>query len=182
MKHTSVMLAVSLLVLPCIGCSSGQSETADAPDSHDTSSISETVSGTFSTSASADSQTDPTLTVTLPEQTESAHTTLFQGGIGGEEDAATPKPEFFSYMFQPDAVTARIAGGNYQTISCDLSEACQHRPEDDYYLDDYDTDGDFDLYLPKHYEGDRVASYSIFLWNAENEKFSTEPIYVDAVS
>ena len=107
---------------------------------------------------------------------------MFQGGIGDEKDAYTPKAEFFTYRFQPDAFSARLAGGTYQTVSCDLSEAMKHNIDAEYYLSDHDRDGWLDLFLPAVYEDDKVSSYFVFLWTPTDEKFLTAPLTIDAVS
>ena len=175
----------AFFLLPCCGCTSVKHESS--ADSAAEAIIETTISSNRMT-ASAETGTTAIETDSLTASddaqslSEADATTLFQGGIGLEKDAATPKPEFFSYRFQPDAFTARLAGGNYQTVLCDLSEAMQHQIDTEYYLSDYDSDGCFDLYLPTSYDGEVVRTYWVFLWNPTDEKFLTEPISVGAAS
>lgn len=98
----------------------------------------------------------------------------FQGGIGGEEHANTPLPEYFNYRFVAESVTMRLAGGNYQAISYDFSETVAHNAY--YYLNDYNNDGYFDLYAPVKYDGERIITCAVFLWNPETGKFTETPI------
>lgn len=102
----------------------------------------------------------------------------FQGGIGGEEHAETPLPEYFTYRFLPDSVTMRLAGGNYQAILYDFSETVAHDAY--YYLNDYNDDGYFDLCAPVKYDGDRISTCAVFLWKPEDGKFSETPILDEA--
>lgn len=98
----------------------------------------------------------------------------FQGGIGGEEHAETPLPEYFRYRFDPTSVAMRLAGGTYQVISYDFSQTFAH--ESYYYLRDHNEDGYFDLYAPIEYDGDYIVTCAVFLWNPESGKFADEPV------
>ena len=169
MKLNPILYIVCPLPLICCGCSSESANTAEIGKQSETTAV-----------ALHSETTTQTIAVTVSQ----SHTTLaiagdpkrFQGGIGGEQDANTPKPEFFSYWFQPDAFSARLAGGNYQTVSYHLSEAFRHNIDEEYFLFDYDADGDYALYLPDVYDDQRVSKYMVFLWDSENEKFCTEPL------
>ena len=185
MNRMLIGSAAVLCLLPCSGCTSDtnmspssivavESATASTTTQCTTASsfASTAVKTTTSESDSADSESSDAAEVT----------TLFQGGIGDEKDASTPKPEFFTYRFQPDAFSARLAGGNYQTVPCDLSAAMQHNIDAEYYPSDHDSDGWLDLFLPAGYEDEKVSSYFVFLWNPTDEKFLTAPLTIDAVS
>ena len=177
--------AAVLCLLPCSGCTSDTSTTSSTIVTVESSTASATMQRTTaSSSASTTVKTTSSDSDSSDTETSEASefTTLFQGGIGEEKDASTPRPEFFTYRFQPDAFSARLAGGNYQTVSCDLSEAMQHNIDAEYYLADHDHDEWLDLYLPAAYEDEKVSSYFVFLWNPTDEKFLTASLTIDAVS
>lgn len=193
MKRTILLLAGCLLSLACCGCSSGSSAEGSAECSTektntDSSSAASDISNTTAHSDTDTASVSDTATKTqtsVPDDTSdanSAESELFQGGIGEEKDASTPKPEFFNYIFQPDAFTARLAGGTYQTVPCDLSEGFRHNIDAEFCLKDYDADGDYDLWLPAVYDQSRVTEYMIFLWDAEAEKFRTESVTAAAAN
>ena len=182
MKKALMMFAVLFMLLPCSGCTSDtsssaaeKSETMTSTRASDTSAAAETKAVTSDTTVTtADTEMNS-------EPDESTVTAGFQGGIGGEQNAETPKPEFFIYRFQPDAFSARLAGGNYQTVACDLSAAFAHQIDAEYFLEDYDQDGCYDLYIPASYDADsRVLSYYVFCWDSAAELFRTEPLTVNA--
>ena len=187
MKQLLSLLCCGLLLLPCCGCTSDASQPGQELSKADTVS---TLSSALT--AAAESQTTAAASVTsaVPGETEqSAHrddsavSTAFQGGIGDEEHAETPKPEFFVYRFQPDAFSARLAGGNYQTVEWDFSEAFSHQIDAEYFLEDQNEDGCFDLYIPASYDADaNITAYYVFLWDPNHEKFMTEPVTAEAGS
>ena len=108
---------------------------------------------------------------------ENSVTTHFRGGIGGEKNANNPQPEYFVYRFMPDCVSARLGGGTYQALQYDFSAIFeQERSEIDYYLDDYDGDGHYDLFAPAAYDGDSVTSYAVFIWDPEAVRFESTPV------
>lgn len=185
MNRKLIAEVAAFCLLPCCGCTSvtGESSSESAAESASCTTVSSNRTTASAETGTTAHETDmPSMTDKAQSLSEPDTTTLFQGGVGLEKDAATPKPEFFSYRFQPDAFTARLAGGNYQTVLCDLSEAMQHQIDTEYYLADYDSDGFFDLYLPASYDGEDVRTYWVFLWNPTDEKFPTEPISVGAAS
>ena len=183
MNKTLIVLAGGALLLSCCGCTSDVSSESDADNPQTT--VTSSTAATESENAVSTSDTTNTDIVTNPDSqpdvTEAV--TMFQGGIGDEQTAETPKPEFFVYRFQPDGFAVRLAGGTYQIVSCDLSAAFDHRIDEEYYLDDFDHDGDFDLYIPASYDDDaHVLSYYLFCWNADEEKFLSDPQIVQAES
>ena len=184
MNKTLIVLAGGALLLPCCGCTSDVSSESDADNPQTTVTSSTAVTESETTVSTSDTTTTDIVTNrpdSQPDETEAV--TMFQGGIGDEQSAETPKPEFFVYRFQPDGFAVRLAGGTYQTVSCDLSAAFDHRIDEEYYLDDFDHDGDFDLYIPASYDDDaHVLSYYLFCWNAGEEKFLSDPQIVQAES
>ena len=184
MKKIFSVLCGGLLLLPCCGCTSDTSQSVQELSKADTvSALSSALT------AAAESQTTAAASVTsaVPAETEQSaqrdDSAAFQGGIGDEEHAETPKPEFFVYRFQPDAFSARLAGGNYQTVEWDLSEAFSHQIDAEYFLEDQNEDGCFDLYIPASYDADaKITAYYVFLWDPNIEKFLTEPVTAEAGS
>ena len=121
-------------------------------------------------------------TVTEAPDTDagSTVTTLFQGGIGGEQNAGNPQPEYFVYRFMNDNVSARLAGGTYQVLHCDFSAIFQkERTDIPYYLEDYNGDGHYDLYTPVQFDGDDVTQYAVFIWKPDTQKFEETPVMLD---
>lgn len=171
---------VLLWILPCCGCTAEPASSSEhTAETAGTTTVTTAVTVTEQTTLTSEM---PETDESDPDEQETENTGLFQGGIGDERNAATPLPEFFAYRFQPDSFSARLAGGNYQTIPYDLSEAFQHTIDTDYYLADYDSDGDYDLYLPIKYEENKVSRYAVFCWDSVSEKFQTEPVIVGAVA
>ncbi len=169
MRRLFLLCVCPILALICCGCSSASENTAE---SHNSSQITTTTTSRSETTAqftTASSETHTTTVVTDPPE-------QLQGGIGGEQAANTPKPEFFSYRFQPDSFSVRLAGGTYQTVSYPISEPLLQTIDQDYFLQDYDNDGDYDLYLPAVYDDQNIAKYVVFLWDSVDESFSTEPL------
>lgn len=184
MKRNPVLLCTGLLLLPCCGCTSGSSAAADESSVTDTA-----VTTAAETASAAHTTAGTTITAAADASAECPETdrntttasAVFQGGIGDEANAETPLPEFFVYRFQPDAFSVRLAGGNYQTVLWDFSEAFSHRIDEEYHLEDQDGDGYFDLFIPASYdEESHITGYFVFLWNPVEEKFLTEPLTVDA--
>lgn len=173
---------VLLWMLPCCGCTSDPGSSSAATTETSTALPVTTAVTSSAETVSATTVTESDESEPAPENQATDSAEPFQGGIGDERNAATPLPEYFAYRFQPDSFSARLAGGNYQTISYDLSEAIQHTIEADYYLDDYDSDGDYDLYLPVKYEDSKVSRYAVFCWDSDSEKFLTEPVMFGTVS
>lgn len=185
MNRMLIGSAAVLCLLPCSGCTSDTNTSSSsivAVEFTTVSTAAKRTTASLTTSTTSESTTSVSDSADSVSSDAAEVTTLFQGGIGDEKDASTPKPEFFTYRFQPDAFSARLAGGNYQTVPCDLSAAMQHNIEAEYYLSDHDSDGWLDLFLPAGYEDERVSSYFVFLWNPTDEKFLTAPLTIDAVS
>lgn len=98
-----------------------------------------------------------------------------QGGQGGEAHAEDPDPLYFNYRFAPDCFSMRLAGGNYQTIYYDLSEAVAHEIEALYTLADFNFDGSPDLVLPVQFANANTVD-AIFFWNPDTLFYEEEPL------
>lgn len=98
-----------------------------------------------------------------------------QGGEGGEEHAQDIDPLYFNYLFGDDEAALRLAGGTYQVLSYDFSEALENDVESKYYLADVDFDGDLDLCVPVHFANSNEEQ-AVFLWNAETLHYAEEPV------
>lgn len=156
MNHRAYCLIAAAGML-CCGCA------ADSVPSQDTA---ETTAMTVSTEATAETEAPNT----------AAATELFQGGIGDERSADIPLPEHFVYRFHEDSVSVRLAGGTYQVLSYDFSAIFeQERDAVAFYLDDFNTDGAYDLFAPIRYDDDEILTYAVFLWDSEQERFTEEP-------
>ena len=99
----------------------------------------------------------------------------YQGGDGGEEHAETPLPEYFTYRFYENGLSARLAGGMYQALEADLSAVSPLDVETGYYLYDSDFDGDLDLSVPVLYT-ESQKRFAVFLWDAETAHFAETPV------
>lgn len=110
------------------------------------------------------------------ETSETRQTELYQGGEGDEAHANDPMPEYFTYRFTPDGISVRLAGGTYQAILYDLTDALQHHADQLFSLTDTDDDGDFDLSVPIRFDGDAASEYAVFLWDADTKRFADKPI------
>lgn len=153
-------IAATALLILCCGCAA-RSSPPEEPEQ------------TTTTAAS-------TATSVSTESTETTVTTLFQGGIGDERNANTPRPEYFVYRFQTSAVSVRLAGGTYQVLSYDFSQIFETERESiGFYLDDYNTDGAYDLFAPVQYDGDNILAYAVFLWDSGQDKFAEDPIIIE---
>lgn len=100
----------------------------------------------------------------------------YQGGEGGEDFAETPLPEYFTYRIYENGFSARLAGGNYQSVQ--LSADCPpllSGAEQDYSLFDSDFDGAYDLAIRIKSDYGQHA-YAVFLWNSESMKFDESPV------
>ncbi|MCQ2416758.1 MAG: hypothetical protein MJ071_02985 [Oscillospiraceae bacterium] len=102
---------------------------------------------------------------------------LYQGGEGEEQYAETPMPQFFTFRFFPEGVSARLAGGTYQRLSCDLTQLSPADIESHYCLQDCNFDGITDLFVPVHMMGADIQ-YAVFLWNDRDKAFSQHPFYL----
>ena len=180
-----LFLSASCMILPVLcGCTAAppesqqaaSSDAATAATAEPASTSAETAAACITDNTSAASSDAPA------SETAAAITTVFQGGIGGEQYADTPSPEYFSYRFQPDALSVRQAGGTYQIVSCDLSAAFAHDIDAEYRLADHNADGAYDLFIPAAYHDDTITEYLVFLWNPDEKKFLTEPVTVSAVT
>lgn len=98
-----------------------------------------------------------------------------QGGNGGEEHAQDIDPLYFNYLFGETEAALRLAGGTYQVLSYDFSEALENDVESKYYLEDADFDGDLDLCVPVHFSG-ADTEQAVFLWNAETLHYEEMPV------
>jgi|GEM_PF-2397696 len=132
------------------------------------------------TTAAATSETAESTSTTLPPLATAQNilTTQQAGGQGGEEHAEDPEPLYFSYRFAADFVSMRLAGGNYQTIYYDFSEAAAREDiEELYTLSDFDFDGNPDLAVPVQFANANTV-YAIFLWNPETMYYEEEPLQI----
>lgn len=102
---------------------------------------------------------------------------LEQGGNGGEEHAEDIDPLYFNYLFGEDEMALRLAGGTYQVLTYDFTEALEHDVHSQYYLKDADFDGDLDLCVPVHF-GNSNTEYAIFCWNAKTEYYDEQPVLI----
>lgn len=100
-----------------------------------------------------------------------------KGGEGGEEHAEEPHPDYFTYRFAADNVSMRLAGGNYQTLFYDFSEAVGRDAETAYGLEDFDFDGYPDLVVPTRF--DDGETWTVFFWAAGQLKFSETPTVLE---
>ena len=127
------------------------------------------------TVTSQKAQTDSDSSAEALITTQSAVTTQQQGGQGGEAHAEDPNPLYFNYRFTSEYVSMRLAGGNYQSLQYDFSEALEHDVDMLYTLDDFNFDGWADLCIPVHGFGTPNTQYIVYFWNPEqrlyNEKF-----------
>lgn len=183
MNKALLPLAATFLILPCFGCTSDtDSSSSENTETAPPLTYMNTTAAENETTALQSETNSATAAISADQQGNAAETSaFFQGGIGDEEHAETARPEFFVYRFQPSGFSARLAGGNYQTVTCDLSAAIEHRIDEEYYLEDYDIDGYYDLYIPASYDTDEIVlSYYVFCWNPAEELFRTEPLTVQA--
>ena len=108
MNKTLIVLAGGALLLSCCGCTSDVSSESAADNPQTT--VTSSTAATESENAVSTSDTTNTDIVTNPDSqpdvTEAV--TMFQGWIGDEQTAETPKPEFFVYRFQPDGFAVRL--------------------------------------------------------------------------
>lgn len=114
---------------------------------------------------------EPAVIMPAPEVEQPA----YRGGDGGEEHAQTPLPEYFTYRFYGNGLSARLAGGLYQALELDLSSVSPLDAETRFYLKDTDLDGDLDLSVPVLYT-DVQKIYAVFFWNAESAHYSESPL------
>lgn len=161
MNHRAYCLIAAAGML-CCGCAADSAPSQDAAET-----------------------TATTVPTEVPAETETADSTettaLFQGGIGDERSAEIPLPEHFVYRFHEDSVSVRLAGGTYQVLSYNFS-AIFERERDiiAFYLDDYNTDGAYDLFAPIRYDDDEILAYAVFLWDSQQERFAEEPIIYES--
>lgn len=116
-------------------------------------------------------QSEPDVLIPAPEISQPD----YQGGDGGEEHAETPLPEYFTYRFYENGLSARLAGGMYQALEADLSAVSPLDAETGYYLYDSDFDGDLDLSVPVLYT-ESQKRFAVFLWDAETAHFAETPV------
>ena len=181
-QHTTALTAASSVAAVTTAASTEVTTT--------TSSAATVQSTAAQTTASAiTSQTVSSVqTTTLPVQTTGSTfkpaftisgttATLLQGGGGGEEHAEDIDPLYFNYLFGEDEAALRLAGGTYQVIGFDFSEALDHEVDSLYYLQDADFDGDYDLCVPVHFANSNVE-HAIFRWNAETQHYDEQPVLI----
>ncbi len=194
MKLKRVWLLLPVLALTACGAKpEGEMLTYSKADSA-TDSIPAVPTGTQATVTLTETQTQ---TTAAPETTaaESAETTgttasfepaftvssteesAEQGGEGGEEHAEDTEPLYFNYMFGEYEVAMRLAGGTYQVIGYDFTEALEHGVESLYYLQDADFDGDLDLCVPVQFSSGNI-DYAIFLWNQQTAYYEEQPLRI----
>ncbi len=189
-KHLIPLTIAALLLTACGKNTENSSTEISATDltaqAEITTSAAET---TQTTAAAATTITDSTETTTV-SSSANGHTDIppavfttaepasprSTGGEGGEEHGNDPQPENFTYLFLPDSVSMRLAGGNYQTISYDFSALIDSGIEPFYYLEDLNLDGSLDLAVAED-DYSEYTFYSYFFWNAETRKFEEKPSY-----
>lgn len=160
------------------GTDAPESSTADSQaDTQTTEQTTGQVTG--QTSAKDESSAAITTLFERQEPTAMISTTVTEavlGGQGGEEHGEDPAPLYFNYRFSEDAVSMRLAGGNYQSVSYDFSKTVAHAAGRDIYtLADFNFDGEYDLCVPVDWDGDNVY-HAVFLWDNETSRFSETPL------
>ncbi len=174
METTTVTAETTAANEESAGNAAPQSSTADSQaDTQTTEHLTEQTTG--QTSAKEESQAAITTLYERQVPTAMITTTVTEavlGGQGGEEHGMDPAPLYFNYRFSEDAVSMRLAGGTYQSISYDFSKTVEHAAGKDIYsLADYNFDGELDLSVPVDWDGDNVY-YAVFLWDTEATRFS----------
>jgi hypothetical protein len=186
MKQAIPIMLCSLTLLSFSSCRSAkpQAESSEVPveTTEETSVISsetETITDSSiprpeTSTAKTDAAADPTDTVLFPIPENPMP--IYQGGEGGEDFAETPLPEYFAYRIYENGFSARLAGGNYQSVQ--LPEDCPpllSGAEQEYSLFDSDFDGDYDLSIRVKADYGQYA-YAVFFWNSESKKFDETPL------
>lgn len=180
MRHVPFILMLLSGSLLCTACSHAAPDTESAhsssvpdiaADSDTVDTVPDTDSGAETSAGFAESQTEPAGLIPLPEISQPD----YQGGDGGEEHAETPLPQYFTYRFFESGLSVRLAGGNYQSLSVDLSDMSPEDAESGYYLFDSDFDGDLDLSVPTVYT-DSHKEFAVFLWDDASAHFAETPV------
>ena len=155
----------------------GTAETTAEGSTADSQAETQTAEAPGTTAAQDESSTAVTTLFERQEPTAMITTTVTEavhGGQGGEEHGDDPEPIYFNYRFTEEAVSMRLAGGNYQSIAFDFTEMLGHANGAELYtLTDYNFDGTPDLAVPTHWDGDNVY-YIVFIWDPETEKYNED--------
>lgn len=191
MKKLPFILALGglLLLTGCSGQSSGESAALPTESAMSEQTIERpvpeiTTAATLAETTTAASATETTASLTTTAATGaaeplittlSAATTEQLGGQGGEENAETPDPRYFNYIISPDAISMRLAGGNYQTLRWDFTEHLEKYPEGKYTLDDIDFDGHPDLFIPVRGLDTPNVQYAVYRWTDDMRLFEDTP-------
>ncbi len=182
MRHAPLFVMLLSGSLLCTACSHAAPDTESAhsssvpdipADSDTVDTVPDTDSAPAPSAGSAESQTEPEPAglIPLPEISQPD----YQGGDGGEEHAETPLPQYFTYRFFESGLSVRLAGGNYQSLSVDLSGMSPEDAESGYYLFDSDFDGDLDLSVPTVYT-DSHKEFAVFRWDEASAHFAETPV------
>lgn len=179
-----IILCTAVLVSFC-SCRSTNPQTESSESSLETTAETEKLStetDPVTESTVSVSETSPAEKNAETDQTDSLLFPLpdnplpeYHGGEGGEDFAETPLPEYFAYRIYENGFSARLAGGNYQSVQ--LPAECPpllSGAEQEYSLFDSDFDGDYDLSIRIKADYGQLA-YAVFFWNGETKKYDEAP-------
>lgn len=189
MKHAISLLLFSCVLLSFCSCRSAKNNAESVEPSQESGISSMDASDEASeTDAPDEPNSKAPQPESLPAQTDPAAEqpteTLFPlpasnmpayHGEGGEDFAETPLPEYFAYRIYENGFSARLAGGNYQSMQ--LPAECPpllSGAEQEYSLFDSDFDGDYDLSIRIKADYGQLA-YAVFFWNGETKKYDEAP-------